>query len=99
MSEFDFALIVSGVPELTEDVANSLFEAGCDDATVSMQYGLLYLEFSRSAPTRQEGIASAIRDITSADIGVSVRLIDDCSLVTQSEIASHMNRSRKRSKK
>ena len=31
--EYDFALVVQGVPELSEDVINRLFEAGCDDAT------------------------------------------------------------------
>ena len=43
--EYDFALILTGVPELTTDVEDGLFDAGCDDATLSMQYGCLYLEF------------------------------------------------------
>jgi len=43
-TEYDFALIVSGVAELTPAVEDALFEAGCDDATVSTQYGRLYIE-------------------------------------------------------
>ena len=31
--EYDFALILTGVPELTTDVEDGLFQAGCDDAT------------------------------------------------------------------
>ena len=45
--EYDFALIVGGVSELTPTVEDALFQAGCDDATVSMQHGRLYIEFSR----------------------------------------------------
>ena len=42
-SEHDFALILGGVAELTSSVEDALFNAGCDDATLSMQYGLLYM--------------------------------------------------------
>ena len=37
--EFDFALILSTPTELTDDVADALFAAGCDDATPSFCYG------------------------------------------------------------
>lgn len=43
-TEYDFALIVSGVVELTPAIEDALFEAGCDDATVSKQYGRLYID-------------------------------------------------------
>jgi hypothetical protein len=39
--EYDFALILTGVPELSTAVEDGLFQAGCDDATLSMQYGSL----------------------------------------------------------
>ena len=61
--EYDFALILTGVPELTTDVEDGLFQAGCDDATLSMQYGSLYLDFSRAAPSLKDAILSAIRDV------------------------------------
>ncbi len=92
--EFDFALIVSGVDELTGEVEDALFGAGCDDATLSMQYGRLYLEFSRSAPSLREAIVSAIRDVHHAGIGAQVLRVDECSLVTAADIARLMGRSR-----
>lgn len=92
--EFDFALIVGGVPELTDTVMDALFAAGCDDATVSMQHGLVYLEFSRAAQSLQDAIISAIKDVVDAGIGAKVLRVDDCNLVTQSEIARRMGRSR-----
>lgn len=92
--EFDFALIVGGVPELMGDVEDALFEAGCDDCTLSVQYGQLYLEFSRSAASIQEAILSAIRDVCKAGIGARVLRVDDCNLVTAADIARRIDRSR-----
>lgn len=92
--EFDFALIVGGISELTEEVENALYEAGCDDATVSIQYGLLYIEFSRTASDLQDAILSAIQQVQSSGIGAVVYRVDDCNLVTASDIARRINRSR-----
>ena len=92
--EHDFALIVDGVDDLDDVVENALFEAGCDDATVSMQYGLLYIEFSRSAASLKDAIISAIEAVEDAGIGAQVRRVDDCNLVTASDIARRIKRSR-----
>lgn len=92
--EFDFALVVGGVSELTLEVEDALFEAECDDATVSMRHGRLYVEFSRSAKSLDEAIFSAIRDIRRAGIGAEVLRVDECNLVTASEIARRVGRSR-----
>jgi len=92
--EYDFALIVGGVGELTGEVEDALYEAGCDDATVSMQYGLLYIEFSRTATSLQEAILSAIRQVHAAGIGAVVYRVDDCNLVTAADIARRIDRSR-----
>jgi len=92
--EHDFALIVGGVDDLTAEVEDALFEAGCDDATLSIQYGLLYIEFSRHAPSLKDAILTAIRDVRNADIGAEVLRVDECNLVTQSEIARRIGRTR-----
>lgn len=92
--EFDFALIIGGVSDLTPDIENALFEAGCDDATLSIQYGLLYMEFSRKARSIEEAIFSAIHDIRKATIGAEVLRVDQCNLVTASEIARRIGRTR-----
>lgn len=92
--EYDFALVLNGVSELTEDVMNALFESGCGDATPSMQYGLLYMEFSRTSTSLKEAIVSAIRDVHSSKVPVSVLRVDECNLVTASEIARRIGRTR-----
>ena len=75
-TEYDFALIVGGVSELTSAVEDALFQAGCDDATVSMQHGRLYIEFSRSALSLEDAIISAINDVRNANIGADVLRVD-----------------------
>lgn len=90
--EFDFALVLTGISELTRDVEDSLFEAGCDDATLSMQYGATYLTFSRAAASLKDAIFSAIRDVRKAGFGV--HSIDYCDLVSQSDIARRLDRTR-----
>lgn len=92
--EYDFALIVSGVPELSPRVEDALFASGCDDATLSFQYGRLYIEFSRTARSLKDAILSAIHDVRNADVGAEVLRVDDCDLVTPAEIARRIKRSR-----
>ena len=92
--EYDFALILSGVRELTTEVEDALFAAGCDDATLSVQYGCLYMEFSRVAPSLKDAFLSAIRDVRNARTGIDVRRVDSCDLVTPSEIARRIGRTR-----
>jgi hypothetical protein len=92
--EFDFTLVLTDIPELTESVENALFEAGCDDATIAIRSGRLFLTFSRTAPSVKDAIISAIRDVRRAKIGADVLRVDYCNLVTQSEIARRASRSR-----
>jgi hypothetical protein len=92
--EHDFVLLLAGVTELTPELQNALFEAGCDDATLSERSGRIFLTFTRSAQTLKEAILSAIRDIGRANVGARVLRVDDCSLVTQADIARKIGRTR-----
>jgi hypothetical protein len=92
--EHDFALILTGISKLSPDVENALFESGCDDATISVRSGRVFLTFSRNAPSLGKAILSAIRDVTNAEIGAQVLRVDDCNLVTQAEIARRIGRTR-----
>lgn len=68
-AEHEFTLILDGISELTPEVMNALFEAGCDDATVSRQDGVIAMDFDRSGPSRNAAIISAVADIRNAGIG------------------------------
>jgi hypothetical protein len=93
-SEHDFVLILDGISDLAPAMEDALYEAGCDDATISVRAGRVFLTFSRTAPTMKEAILSAIRNVREAGIGARVLRVDHCNLVTQSEIARKIGRSR-----
>ena len=94
LTEYDFALVLSHIDDATTTGADALFAAGCDDATVSVRSGRVYVTFSRKAASMKDAILSAIQDVRKANIGAEVLRIDDCNLVTQAEIARKIGRSR-----
>ncbi len=94
MAEFDFTLILSGITDFTDEQVDTLYSAGCDDATVAQRGGRVYMTFSREADSMIGAIISAIENIQKADIGASVLRIDTCNLVTQAEVARRLDRSR-----
>jgi hypothetical protein len=93
-TEFDFALVIAGVKELTPKVEDAVFKAGCDDATFGIRHGLLFAEFSRRADSLKDAILSAIKDVRKANVGAVVQRVDESDLVTPAEIARKIKRSR-----
>lgn len=92
--EHDFTLVLTGITELTTEVEDALFKAGCDDATLSIRSGRAFLTFSRSALTLKDAVLSAIQDVRKAGVGADVLRLDICDLVTQADIARRIGRSR-----
>ncbi len=66
VSTFHFTVILEGLDDISEELANRLFEAGCDDTLLRCCAGTVYLEFDRDAESLAEAIGSAVRDITAA---------------------------------
>lgn len=66
MNKYPFSLILSEVPELTEELADQLFAAGCDDATPGVSTGVFTIDFHREAVSLEAAINSAIRNVKSA---------------------------------
>ncbi|WP_417746928.1 hypothetical protein [Rosistilla oblonga] len=92
--EFDFTLLLDGADTITPSLEDSLFQAGCDDATISLRFGRIYLTFSRSAPSLKDAILSAIKSVRDSGIPATVLRVDTCELVTQADIARRIDRSR-----
>ncbi len=92
--EYDFALIVGGVPDLTDEVMDSFFKAGCDDATISQRSGLLFIEFSRTADSFEDALISAIHNVCDAKVGAEVLRINECDFVSAADIARRIGKSR-----
>lgn len=65
MAKYQFTLILKGSPELTEEFADRLFAAGCDDGTPGTSDGVFSIDFHRTARTLEEAINSAIANVKS----------------------------------
>ncbi len=71
MRQFDFALIFAEFLELTPDLTDALFAAGCDDGTPGTTSGVLFVDFHREAATLEDAIRSAIEDVRAAGYEVA----------------------------
>ncbi len=90
MDNQEFTLVLRG--PITDDIIESLYEAGCDDATIRTSGALIFADFDREAPTMLEALTSAIRQVSS--IGLDVRSVEPSDFVTLSEIAERLGRTR-----
>jgi hypothetical protein len=66
LSTHQFTVILEGLGDISEELTNRLFEAGCDDTLLRCCDGVVYLDFDRDAHSLADAIGSAVRDITAA---------------------------------
>jgi hypothetical protein len=66
MPKYEFTLILRGSLELTEDMADELYAAGCDDGTPGTCEGVFSIDFHRQAESLEEAIRSAIGNVKTA---------------------------------
>jgi hypothetical protein len=83
MNTYEFTLILKGAPELTEDLADQLFAAGCDDGTPGMCGGITTIDFHREARSLEDAIRSAVAQVSSAGCTVQRVEIDAEQLAVQ----------------
>jgi len=69
-----FTLIVEGPDLQAEWAVDSLFQAGCDDATVGRTDGAQYIEFDREAKSFLQAVSSALHDVEKVE-GVQITLV------------------------
>lgn len=86
MKTHRLTIVASGLPVEDHAYAERLFEAGCDDATVSLQKGRCVVEFEREATSFEEALESAIHDVRAA--GATIERIEPDHLVNASDIAA-----------
>jgi hypothetical protein len=94
MHSYTFTLILAGIQEVTDEVEDALFEAGCDDALLGSRDGVVFLDFEREASSAREAVLSAIADVAKSGIGARVARVEPDEFVTMAEIARRANRSR-----
>ena len=85
MNTYHFVIIAVGLDHEADETLNALYEAGCDDASISWSAGAFTLRFHRDGDRFDEALLSAYRDVTST--GATVTRFEPDSLVTLEDIA------------
>ena len=70
MPKYEFTLVLKGSLGLTEEIADELFEAGCNDGTPGTCKGVFSIDFHREAESLESAINSAINNVKSAGYDV-----------------------------
>lgn len=68
--KYEFSLILTG-PDVTDEDADKLFEAGCDDVSILTRNGITRLQFDRQATSLDEALTSAIQNVERAGLAVA----------------------------
>ena len=66
MTKYEFTLILKSAQELTEQIADELYDAGCDDGTPGTCNGVFSIDFHREADSLETALRSAIANVKSA---------------------------------
>lgn len=69
--KYRFTLLFDAI-ELTTEIENAIYEAGCDDCTIGIQGGQTHLTFARLAPTLKDAIATALRAVERAGLTIDL---------------------------
>lgn len=78
--KYDFTVVLKDSPELTEELADKLFAAGCDDGSPGLCAGITSIDFHRDASSLEEAIRSAVANVSAAGCVVARVEIDAESL-------------------
>lgn len=80
-----FTLILSGVSEITSELADVLYGATGGDIEFNMRDGVAFLEFDRTAASLRDAITSAITQVEGAGVGVRVVRVesDDANTIAK----------------
>lgn len=68
---WSFAIVLDGPTEMTDDIADALFEAGLDDGSPGSRGGVCSVWVDREAATLNSAIRSAVDQVRTAGFGVA----------------------------
>lgn len=69
---YSFTLILSGFDELTGEIEDALYNAGCNDALLGLLAGTPYLAFDRYAESLEQAIQTAIKHVETCGLPIEV---------------------------
>jgi len=71
MTTYEFRIVLDGEYELSEDIADELFAAGCSDGLPGTCDGVFAIDFHREGPSLEAAIRSAVADVERASCRVA----------------------------
>jgi hypothetical protein len=80
MQTYHFTAILADVTELTDEMCERLFEAGCDDGTPASSQDSAFVHFDREADSLEAAIRSAIANVQAAGYAVAYVKIETAEL-------------------
>lgn len=63
---YQFTLQLEDIQEISDEIQDILFEAGCDDALLHSRYNKVFLDFDREGESFKDAVKSAIDNLKSA---------------------------------
>ena len=76
MKTYEFNVVLKDTTDVTDDQADALFAAGCEDGTPASSNGIAWVHFDRQAPSLEEAIRSAVGQIQAAGFATARVEID-----------------------
>jgi hypothetical protein len=86
MNRYEFTLVLSGVVEITPDLADALYAATGGGIELNMRNNVAYIEFDRTADTLHDAVNSAIAQVEGAGVGVRVVRVESDAANTIAKI-------------
>lgn len=83
MKKYEFDVVLNGAAEVTDEQADALFAAGCDDGTPTSCNGSAWIHFDRDAVSLEEAIRSAVAQVRAAGFSVCKIELDAGTAVFQ----------------
>jgi hypothetical protein len=71
LTTYRFTVVLAGLCEVSDDLAEALFEAGCDDGSPWSSQGVAAVGFDREAESFEQAVRSAIGDVQKAGCHVA----------------------------
>ncbi len=71
MKTYEFDVVLKNTSEVTDDQADELFAAGCEDGTPAACEGVAWIHFDREAESLEKAISSAVAQVQAAGLVVS----------------------------
>jgi hypothetical protein len=74
---YSFTLVFADeIDDLTDELIDAVWEAGCDDSHISLRDRVLRIAFDREAPSYWAALLSAVADIERTGLGLELAAIE-----------------------